>query len=57
MRARAHPTYVVQPGHLFIPMHYVDTNLLTLAIFDPHSRQPAYKHCAVRVCREGDTPM
>jgi len=56
MRARAHPTYVVQPGHLFIPMHYVDTNLLTLAIFDPYSRQPAYKHCAVRVHRENDTP-
>jgi assimilatory nitrate reductase catalytic subunit len=56
MRARAHPTYVVQPGHLFIPMHYVDTNLLTLAIFDPHSRQPAYKHCAVRVRRESDAP-
>jgi len=57
MRARAHPTYVVQPGHLFIPMHYTDTNLLTLAIFDPYSRQPAYKHCAVRVRREGDTPV
>jgi assimilatory nitrate reductase catalytic subunit len=57
MRARAHPTYVVQPGHLFIPMHYVDTNQLTLAIFDPYSRQPAYKHCAVRVRREGDTPV
>jgi assimilatory nitrate reductase catalytic subunit len=56
MRARAHPTYVVQPGHLFIPMHYVDTNLLTLAIFDPYSRQPAYKHCAVRVRRENDAP-
>jgi len=57
MRARAHPTYVVQPGHLFIPMHYVDTNLLTLAIFDPYSRQPAYKHCAVRVRRESDAPV
>jgi len=56
MRARAHPTYVVQPGHLFIPMHYVDTNQLTLAIFDPHSRQPAYKHCAVRVRRDTDAP-
>jgi assimilatory nitrate reductase catalytic subunit len=56
MRARAHPTYVVQPGPLFIPMHYVDTNLLTLAIFDPYSRQPAYKHCAVRVRRESDAP-
>jgi assimilatory nitrate reductase catalytic subunit len=56
MRARAYPTHVVQPGQLFIPMHYVDTNLLTLAIFDPYSRQPAYKHCAVRVRREYDAP-
>jgi len=56
MRARAHPTYVVQPGQLFIPMHYVDTNLLTLAICDPYSRQPAYKHCAVRVRRDSDAP-
>ena len=56
MRARAHPTYVVQPGQLFIPMHYAETNRLTLAIFDPYSRQPAYKHCAVRVRRETEAP-
>ena len=29
---------------------------LTLAIFDPYSRQPAYKHCAVRVRRDSDAP-
>src|SRR5262245_54788696 len=56
MRARAHPTYVVQPGQLFIPMHYTDTNQLTFASFDPYSRQPAYKHCAVRVRREAESP-
>jgi len=39
----------VQPGQIFIPMHYDVTNKLTRAEFDPHSRQPSYKHCAVRL--------
>ncbi len=30
-------------------MHYAQTNLLTDAVFDPYSRQPAYKACAVRI--------
>src|SRR5262249_11289277 len=40
-------TAAVQPGQVFIPMHYAVTNKLTRAEFDPHSRQPSYKHCAV----------
>jgi assimilatory nitrate reductase catalytic subunit len=42
-------TPTVQPGQVFIPMHYGVTNQLTRAEFDPHSRQPSYKHCAVRL--------
>ncbi|MGH7953085.1 MAG: molybdopterin oxidoreductase family protein [Limisphaerales bacterium] len=42
-------TATVQPGHIFIPMHYGITNQLTRSEFDPHSRQPNYKHCAVRI--------
>ncbi len=42
-------TPTVQAGQLFVPMHYKETNVLTFAAFDPHSRQPAYKSCAVRV--------
>jgi assimilatory nitrate reductase catalytic subunit len=42
-------TRTVQPGQIFIPMHYDVTNKLTRAEFDPHSRQPSYKHCAVRL--------
>src|SRR6185503_17534437 len=42
-------TPTVQPGQVFLPMHYETTNRLTLAEFDPHSRQPSYKHCAVRL--------
>jgi assimilatory nitrate reductase catalytic subunit len=41
----------VRPGQLFMPMHYRITNQLTRPAFDPHSRQPSYKHCAVRVRR------
>jgi anaerobic selenocysteine-containing dehydrogenase len=44
-------TRTVPRGCLFIPMHLVATNLLTLAAFDPHSRQPAYKACAVAIAR------
>jgi assimilatory nitrate reductase catalytic subunit len=49
LQARAFVTHVVQPGQLFMPMHYATTNRLTHAAFDPHSRQPAYKACAVRL--------
>jgi assimilatory nitrate reductase catalytic subunit len=42
-------TPTVQPGQIFIPMHYGVTNKLTRSEFDPHSRQPSYKHCAVRL--------
>jgi assimilatory nitrate reductase catalytic subunit len=49
MTARAFVTYGVQPTQVFIPMHYAMTNVLTLGSFDPHSRQPAYKACAVSV--------
>jgi assimilatory nitrate reductase catalytic subunit len=44
-------TPTVQPGNLFMPMHYAVTNKLTCEQFDPHSRQPSYKHCAVRLER------
>jgi assimilatory nitrate reductase catalytic subunit len=47
--AKAFVTHSVSPGQLFIPMHYDVTNQLTLAHFDPYSRQPSYKNCAVRI--------
>jgi len=49
MTARAFVTHGVQPTHVFVPMHYARTNQLTFPAFDPHSRQPAYKGCAVAV--------
>jgi assimilatory nitrate reductase catalytic subunit len=48
-KARVVPT--VARGHVFLPMHHPDTNLLTAPGFDPHSHQPAYKHSAVQVLR------
>jgi anaerobic selenocysteine-containing dehydrogenase len=42
-------TNTVQAGQLFIPMHYPVTNELTYPAFDPYSRQPSYKACAVAV--------
>lgn len=39
----------VQPGQVFVPMHYAVTNRLTFPAFDPHSRQPSYKYAAVRL--------
>lgn len=49
IEATAFVTTTVQPGQLFIPMHYEAVNQLTCPVFDPHSRQPSYKACAVRL--------
>ena len=56
-RVRAFITPTVQQGHLFLPMHDSSTNHLTLAVFDPESRQPAYKSCAARVRAVGQTDV
>ena len=49
VRARARISLCVAPGQVFLPMHDRRVNQLTHAAFDPHSRQPSYKHSAVRV--------
>jgi assimilatory nitrate reductase catalytic subunit len=51
--ATAHVTTTVQAGQVFAPMHYGLVNQLTFPSFDPHSRQPSYKACAVAVARLG----
>lgn len=51
VKCTAFVTAGVQAGQVFVPMHYGIANQLTRAEFDPHSRQPSYKHCAVRVER------
>jgi assimilatory nitrate reductase catalytic subunit len=52
--ATAFVTPTVQSGQVFIPMHYATTNQLTLAVFDPYSRQPSYKACAVQITPEAE---
>ncbi len=42
-------TNTVQVGQVFIPMHYSVANELTFPAFDPYSRQPSYKACAVSI--------
>ncbi len=54
--ALAFVTATVQPGQVFIPMHYVSTNRLTFPSFDHYSRQPSYKACAVSIHPAGKTP-
>ena len=52
LAARAYVTMIVSEGQLFVPMHYARANQLTFPSFDPYSRQPSYKACAVRVIVE-----
>jgi assimilatory nitrate reductase catalytic subunit len=54
LRAQAVLTHQLQRSQLFIPMHYAVTNQLTAPIFDPYSKQPSYKACAVRLESQGD---
>jgi assimilatory nitrate reductase catalytic subunit len=50
-------TEIVAPGQVFMPFHYAETNVneVTQSAFDPISREPNYKQCAVRVERTGAT--
>lgn len=49
VKAQAAIVATVKPGQIFMSMHYEETNKLTLAVFDPYSRQPSYKICAAKV--------
>jgi assimilatory nitrate reductase catalytic subunit len=46
-------TEIVAPGQVFLPFHFSEwnANQLTQSAFDPISREPNYKQCAVRVER------
>ncbi len=48
-------TEIVAPGQVFMPFHFFETNVneVTQSAFDPVSREPNYKQCAVRVQRSG----
>ena len=44
-------TEIVAPGQVFMPFHFAETNAnqVTQSAFDPISREPNYKQCAVSV--------
>ncbi len=48
-------TQRVPPDMVFIPFHYHEcVNRLALGLLDPHSRQPAFKQCAVHIAPATD---
>ena len=51
-------TEIVAPGQVFLPFHFAETNAnqITQSAFDPISREPNYKQCAVRVERSANNP-
>ncbi len=48
-------TEIIASGQVFMPFHFSETNVneVTQSAFDPISREPNYKQCAVRVERTG----
>ncbi|MCK4707909.1 MAG: molybdopterin-dependent oxidoreductase, partial [Gammaproteobacteria bacterium] len=43
-------TQRVPPNMVFVPFHFHEcVNRLALGLLDPHSRQPAFKQCAVKI--------
>lgn len=49
LTARLVSTPNIAKGVVFLPMHDRRVNVLTFPSFDPHSREPSYKHAAVKV--------
>ncbi len=50
---RVRLTETVAPGQIFVPFHWAEfnANQVTQSAFDPISREPNYKQCAVRLER------
>jgi len=46
-------TSIVAPGQVFMPFHFAEANSnnVTLGAFDPISREPNFKQCAVRIAQ------
>jgi assimilatory nitrate reductase catalytic subunit len=51
-------TEIIAPGQVFMPFHFAETNVnqVTQNAFDPISREPNYKQCAVRVAKTAGSP-
>jgi assimilatory nitrate reductase catalytic subunit len=50
-RVELRVTEIIGPGQVFMPFHFVETNSnrVTQSAFDPISREPNFKQCAVKV--------
>ncbi len=44
-----HVTDNVNPKELFAPMHYIETNRLSVSVYDRFSKEPSYKYAPVKV--------
>jgi anaerobic selenocysteine-containing dehydrogenase len=51
-------TEIVAPGQVFLPFHFAESNAnqITQSAFDPISREPNFKQCAVRVEKSSSSP-
>jgi len=54
-RVELRVTEIIAPGQVFMPFHFVETNSnrVTQSAFDPISREPNFKQCAVKVEKSG----
>jgi anaerobic selenocysteine-containing dehydrogenase len=52
-------TEMIAPGQVFVPFHFAEWNIneVTQDIFDPISREPNYKQCAVCVEKSSPAPV
>jgi len=51
IKVRTYIAPTVKEGHVFVPMHDGQSNLLTYPAFDPYSHQPSYKTGAVKLTK------
>jgi anaerobic selenocysteine-containing dehydrogenase len=58
-RVELRVTEIIAPGQVFMPFHYAEANAnqVTQSAFDPISREPNYKQCAVRVEKAHAVPQ
>lgn len=56
-RVELRVTEIIAAGQVFLPFHFVETNAnqITQSAFDPISREPNFKQCAVRVEKSAKT--
>ncbi len=43
------PTEDLTENILFAPLHYIETNNLTISVYDPYSKEPSYKYAPVNI--------